>query len=228
MENKIKNIQGFQEFVKAFKLLLKNNNRNLFKCDNKEFQTKYSELYLNLKKYYKFVTGVKLQSSCSSDWIDKFYKIRDLTLINLIDMSNIDHKIKKDSRVYNIDGKFISWETKNLTNEICEKLYKKDPSAFEFYDKDWKGKEQLTVEAFTAATTKDTLKEFFKPEFTPVVEDKTIVESFKDIASASTEMIEEIVEEPKEEPKQEIVKETPKPKQKRKPAKRKPRTKKTK
>lgn len=174
MEEKIKLINDFFQFITDFNNLLKNNPVTIFKCENNEFEKKYSVFYLNLKKFYKFVKGIDLQGTCSQKFLDNYYEIKNITLAQIINLKNMDHKLKKNNMVYDIPNSkhgFYSHESKDIDNEVMEAIYKKyGASAFDYYDVNWRSKEQLTVEVFKEATTKENLKAFFKPEFSPVTE----------------------------------------------------------
>jgi len=175
MEEKIKKIKEYFAFIDEFNRLLRDNPITMFQCNNEDFKNKFSVLYLNLKNNYKFVKGIEIEGTCSQTWLDKFYEIRNLTLQNLIDMSNLKHKLVIDSRIYWIDGKPYSYQSPNLDNELCEKIYKTyGASAFSVYDTDWRKAEKLTAEVFTNTTAKENLKAFFVPEHTPVVIEETL------------------------------------------------------
>lgn len=179
MEEKIKSIQEYFKFIAEFKNLLKYNpNTDLFNCSDKKFEKEYSVLYGKLKKYYKFVKNIELPAGCSNGFLHSFREIENLTLIQIIMIKNVVHKLVNDkSKVYWVDGRPYSCESPDITNQICEKIYKQyGAGAFEFFDKDWKSKEQLTAEKYNDVTNKENLKAFFKPEFTPVVEEKKNVE----------------------------------------------------
>lgn len=177
MQEKILNIIEVLNLKIEFDRLLKTKSQAIFRCDNQEFIKNYSDLYKKLKKCYKFVFGIELSGSCSQNFLDRYFQLKEISLQKLINMANINHKLKKDTQVYWIDGDPYSWQSVNITNEICEKIYLKyGAAAFEFYDVNWKKEEQITVQEVQKVRDFK-LKEYFVdgkapqlPEAKPVVE----------------------------------------------------------
>jgi len=171
MQEKIKNILFILDFINEFDTVLKSKSRAIFQCNNKEFEKNYSQYAEKLKKCYKFVFKVEKATGCGQNFLDHYFEVKQISLKKLVNIMNINHKLKQDSRIYWIDGDPYSWMSAGLTNEICQKIYDKDPSAFETFDHDWKKQEQVTTEQVLKVKSLQ-LKEFFVAGKVPEVETK--------------------------------------------------------
>ena len=162
-------------FIKKVNELVKSRPQRYFSMANKDFALAHPQLYRELQDNYNMVykTDIRLNSSkCSNCFLDKFFELRQLKNHEIMERIELLHKMR-EGFVAKVDGVYYSSKSKHLTNEACEKIYKKFGfKAFESYDKNWRSKvAKYGITDIEKAISKESIKDFFE-DFEEEVEAK--------------------------------------------------------
>jgi hypothetical protein len=160
LKQMIQEIKRFLEFRKRVDKLLRS--QSLQTLTNSYLLSNYADLVNEMEKWFKrLCPSLPFKTGCASCFADHFVQLKYLSINQIIDIMNVNHKIKDDFVAF-IDGKIYTNKSPHLTNEICEKIFKKHGMvAFDNYDQNWRKKE-INIEQFEKAQVDDTFVEFFE------------------------------------------------------------------
>ena len=105
------------EGIEYYVNLMRNNAQSVLKNSNIDFSL--------LEKIYEIVFKKNLNvSNCDSCYFDAIHELRNIPKQNIKDMTDLKWKLKKGLKPLRYGGKFYSYKSTHITNEICEGLFK--------------------------------------------------------------------------------------------------------
>lgn len=211
-----------EEIIKFFKFL--DRVEKLLSSMSMKFLTieylkaKHNDLLQQMEYYYGLFYDKKGACCGANQFYDSFILLKTLNKNKIVKIMNVKHKIKGEV-VYDIDGQFYSAKSPHLTNEVCEKIFKRYGSdAFDYYDKDWKNNEIKLDDVEKAMTQKELEKNFaIMPKNNKDEIKETIIQDKQEdkVEEKKEEIIEEVIKDTKVEKKQTSKKKTTKKKGKK-------------
>ena len=115
--------------------------------------------------------------------MDNFLLLNSFTINQILSAMNKSFKLKEDALIY-YEGKYYNDKSPNLTNEIAEIFFKKNPDIFESFDTNWKKKE-ITPEQVHEAITMESFDKYFEksplvPEPVKTIEPEPVQENVQE------------------------------------------------